>query len=363
MDKYDKKLIMDYINGEDIIGYDIDMLEDDRDFMMAVIDTCNDKEMYNMCGDKLKNDFNFIKYLITKFHDDVDYIVRIGNEYIMNAPSTKQVELKILLCNYLTDFDSLDLVKYKFELEVFYIQERIICQELIDENGYDNTLGFDIILSEFHDSDIIKEFFAKNMLIEIFSYSTSQFEERLHSMFRDKNRLLDMGINTFLINYISQKDGCLSGYVTVHINLIKELNEEINNMIAHWDKYEEKRIKEKIDTIIYEMDRFVNDNEYFWGKELELYKYILVNLGIKDTSGFKILDPEFNGSINDIKVLEPTKLDVDSYRKVTKFLERIRDLYLFDIEPDDYLEENGNKRKEPCKIIKLEPKQKNYSNE
>ena len=42
MKKYSRGLINKYINGEEIIDYNIEELEDDKDFMMQVISISND---------------------------------------------------------------------------------------------------------------------------------------------------------------------------------------------------------------------------------------------------------------------------------------------------------------------------------
>ena len=51
MEKYSKKMINDYILGNDIKDYSIEELEDDKEFMMLVIGTTNDEKFYNLCSD------------------------------------------------------------------------------------------------------------------------------------------------------------------------------------------------------------------------------------------------------------------------------------------------------------------------
>ena len=50
--KYNQKLIWEYINGEEIPN--IDKLEKDYQFLMQVIKTSKDKNMYNLCSDNLQ---------------------------------------------------------------------------------------------------------------------------------------------------------------------------------------------------------------------------------------------------------------------------------------------------------------------
>ena len=45
MEKYSNEMIKDYILGNEIKGYSIEELEDDKDFMMLVIGTTNDEKI------------------------------------------------------------------------------------------------------------------------------------------------------------------------------------------------------------------------------------------------------------------------------------------------------------------------------
>ena len=82
MKKYNRDLISKYINGEEIIDYNIEELEDDKDFMMQVISISNDYNFYNLCSEKVKLDYDFIKYLILKFKNNINFICDVANEYI-----------------------------------------------------------------------------------------------------------------------------------------------------------------------------------------------------------------------------------------------------------------------------------------
>ena len=125
MKKYSKEIVMDYINGEDILDYDISLLEDDIDFMMQVIEETNDKNMYYMCDDNLKKNLKFITYLINKFHDDIKFIVMISNDYMIDASEIEQIELKVILCDLLGNVDDDYIMSLRLSLAVFYIKNKI----------------------------------------------------------------------------------------------------------------------------------------------------------------------------------------------------------------------------------------------
>ena len=64
MNKYNSKVVFDYINGNEIIDYNIDELEDDYEFMMMVINYTNDKNMYNLCSDEVKTNYEFYNKML-----------------------------------------------------------------------------------------------------------------------------------------------------------------------------------------------------------------------------------------------------------------------------------------------------------
>ena len=85
---------------------------------------------------------------------------------------------------------------------------------------------------------------------------------------------------------------------------------------------------------------------------------MIIRLNLTSNIDLKYFDKEFNGSIEDIENLNISALDVDSYRKFEKFWLDMKNFYYFDIEPDDYLdnEDNMKKKKVPGKVLKLEIK-------
>lgn len=67
--EYSKKLVFDYVMGNDIVGYNIEDLEDNPIFMRQVIEYTKDFKMYFHCSEKVKNDYEFIKFMLLTFQD------------------------------------------------------------------------------------------------------------------------------------------------------------------------------------------------------------------------------------------------------------------------------------------------------
>ena len=111
---YNSKLIHDYINGNDIIDYDIEELENDYRFMMKVIDYTKNKNMYNLCSDEVKKNYTFVKFMIEKFKDDVNFIAKVADYYLdqTNDEDITYNELNIIMDSIVnTDIDS-ELLSY-----------------------------------------------------------------------------------------------------------------------------------------------------------------------------------------------------------------------------------------------------------
>ena len=72
-----KKLINNYLTGEDTSPYEISILENNLDFMKEVINTSKDYKIYNLCSEELKRNCDFIVFLINKFPHEYHFLKEI----------------------------------------------------------------------------------------------------------------------------------------------------------------------------------------------------------------------------------------------------------------------------------------------
>lgn len=86
--------ILDYINGEDIEN--IEELENNYKFMMEVIKLTRDKNMFNICSDEVKLNYEFIKFMVETFKKDVEFIDKIATEYIDTIGSEDVTSLELI---------------------------------------------------------------------------------------------------------------------------------------------------------------------------------------------------------------------------------------------------------------------------
>ena len=353
MIKYSKQTVINYINGDDIFEYDIDELEKDLNFMIDVIKYTNDKNIYNICDDSLKKNFFFVRFLIEKFHDDLDFIIKVAKEYFDNNlepedASTKN-EINILIDKYTRNNKDERLLEFKIKAILFYnlnrqVYNHLISLEPLQEDKDLLGFGFCITQSDYCGSDIIQYYFAENMLKEIFQADGFDLERMLHNRFTDKTVLLRYGINRFLIDYISKFDYFLSDYVCVHIEIIDELNKMVRKCIDRWEQYESLLEKEKILVILDEIEKFCYDNQTKFPIFLEVIKYVATEFNLKEL--FKKYDCTFSSYseiYDEIDEITLEKIGFDVYVKLLKFKDVISKIYYDGVYPDSYIEDAGIK--------------------
>ena len=174
--KYNTRLIWDYINGEEVKN--IDELESDYKFMLEVLRITNDKNMYNLCSEEMKNNYEFIKSVIEIFIKDKQFVIQIIDEYLQkhNPDEIDYQELIFLVCditdNINKDIDY-DLLKYNLKRTMIYMKERANIEWNLNQEDYKTQqelgMGFAYLLYELYpNSPIILRHFAKRYIDEIF---------------------------------------------------------------------------------------------------------------------------------------------------------------------------------------------------
>lgn len=217
---YGKRLIKDYIMGNNIYGYNISDLEDDYHFMMNVINYTNDKKMYNLCGDNVKKNPIFIKFLITKFKDDFDFALMVANEYIKSIDDNNDIgaiEISILMCKYFKNNESDDLIPFKIRLSSFCVEKRMLYEQFRKKK--DNVqMGFRLVLLEYKNSKIIRDFLADRFVYEIFA----GLNLSANSYYNISNEMILNTINkfdSFLFEYV-KNNLCFDDYIFKYVKKI-----------------------------------------------------------------------------------------------------------------------------------------------
>ena len=207
-----KNLVQKYINGEEIPESVLKDLEKDKKFMMEVIKASKDKNIYNLCAEVLKKDYEFIKYLILTFKDDVNFITMVANEYLNTNPKQEEViELSVIMD---------DIIGYTVD-NAFYqkkLQENINVKQQIYANKKKNKLNktslFKTNKDKYFNNKIITDYYAKVFLYEYFRKYYTYLQNILVCKYLEaKDNVNKEDLTNILLEFIKNIDDDLSNYL------------------------------------------------------------------------------------------------------------------------------------------------------
>lgn len=379
MKKIDISLVKKYVNGEDLGEFTIEQLENDKEFMMRVISYTNDIKMYFFCSDKVKQDYEFVKYLVLKFKDNSDFITSVADNYLDNTDTDwESKELSIIMEHVLPRKLS---EKYQVLNEISYFTKRLEI-EIVEAKDLKLEsmvgMGFWLIFDQYNGSDIILDYYANNMIGEIIRDNNINFEKMLHTQFKSADKIIEMGINSYIVKFIGYYDSMLSSYVSTHINIIKPIANRIKFIQDNWDKYsyvdESKRYNKMLDMVHEYMsmsNSSMTDNEvlYYVANELGITEKVKQYDGSKDIEEKFKEEYGFNFADNyDEEVMEDmVRFEIErniKERLVYLIVKKIIINQLFSDKPSDLYSLIGNEKlkqsngKTRCKIVKLNPSDK-----
>lgn len=283
--KYSKKEVSNYIYGNDTIA-DIEVLENDPEFMLEVMKMSNDKHFYNLCSFSVKSNYQFVSQVILKFREDSNFICKVANAFLENTAGKiekiDELELFIIMKDLLPE-ESEESIRYSTLIEAKFQRYRLTW-ELVKLNNPDTEvmgMGFLSIYDENHTSSIITNYFAKRMVRAIFEEFDINLEEYLHTHFQSFDEIKKIGIRTYLLNFIAYYDEMLSSYLSTNTNLLEEYLEQIAKIGQHWNLYNHNEEEKKYHYILDYIHKYMEQIEYQTSfSELEILCYIANELGI-----------------------------------------------------------------------------------
>lgn len=226
-------LIRTYISGEEALGYEIDELEDNYEFMIKVLEYTKDKNIFELCSDNVKNTYEVVVFMLENFSNDIDFILDIVSNYLDNErDKIKYLEILIRVCN-LYGYDNECCLKYKNQLEeeyrTFNINISYIKDSSTDDNRYLIENGFYFVLDIYKDNKIIADYFASRFMDDYFT--AVDLEMEIYKKFKTYACLEKYVINKYLINLLNNYDTNLANYVIANINLLDNIK---NNIEKNW---------------------------------------------------------------------------------------------------------------------------------
>ena len=254
---YSKKLIYDYIIGNDIDN--LEKLESDNSFLFEVLKASHDISYYSYLDKSFRRTYDVIKYMLLNFKDNLD-IYREDADYLLDRLDRNSLEYKEIIV-LMASIDKDAFNNYKIYRTGFYAEDRVEVgavqnsdKELEELIG----LGFEVVLSKYEDKPLILDYYATCFLYEMF-YEDKIFEEIIHGNIKDKEKLNKIGNNKFLLDYIGNLDYYLREYLKEHLYLLDNLSKDLDLVKNNWDNYI-KRINEQRVAIVYQVvDKFAEE--------------------------------------------------------------------------------------------------------
>lgn len=221
--------------------------------------------------DSLKNNYRIVKYLIEKYKTDYNFISLVATTYLNNnyPNNINYKELVIIVSDILkNDSNNDNYLYFKALKEAIYSNDTLTIKHYKNSNAalkanLNIGKGFFIILSNYSNSSVIMNFYAKRFIDEIF-YKDSYYslEELVHKRFKSADELKKCGINNFLIKYICSHDIYLGNYVSSNLYLLDEIKNHFKYILENFDNYINVLNSKRIDIFYLKARNYFEKNSY-----------------------------------------------------------------------------------------------------
>ena len=225
--------------------------------MLNVLRLSRDPNMYSLCSDNVKNNYDFVFGVIDYFSDvDFDFVKKVAGNYLDSLKLCKREveETEEEFLNRIRHMEIDILVSSKKEEVNRFTVSRVLMaskEEALMERmrkGFEKTgemddfgLGFLLIIDRYASSKIITDFFADRLLRKIFyNNENDNFEELIHRNCIDPNHVMENGVNNFLLDIVGKKDTYLLAYLQNDTSLLNGIKNELGFVFDNWDKYMDK---------------------------------------------------------------------------------------------------------------------------
>lgn len=254
---YSKRLIYDYIIGNDIVN--IEQLESDNVFLFEVLKESKDISYYKYLDDDYRRSYQVIKYMLLNFKDKLD-IYKKDLDYLLKVLDKESVEYKeIVILVSLIDKDIFN--NYKIRREGIYALDKIEIGAIKNSDDALNKeigFGFEVILSKYEGNLIILDYYAKSFLYEIF-YQDKNFEKLIHKNTKNKDKINRVGNIRYLLDYIGNLDFYLKEYLQSHLYLLDNLSKDLDLVKTNWENYMNRLNDRKVAIVYQEVNRFAEE--------------------------------------------------------------------------------------------------------
>lgn len=236
------KLLNDYVDCKRMSKKKITNLENDKDYMMLVMAKTNDPKMYRFCSDEVKSNYEFVRFYVKKFSNNIKAINEAAKFYLERSDDyLSNLELNILMSELTEDYTFYQLHYMMSAMAIYDIID--ICHSTISSSLESEVLkrrfgmGFQNIIDNFSSSDIVMDYLAKRLVNDICVKHTKEIERELHTRYTNKAKIEDLGLNGLMIEFVSRYDNALAIYLQTRTYLLEPLRGTIQDALINWQIY------------------------------------------------------------------------------------------------------------------------------
>ncbi|MBO6195144.1 MAG: hypothetical protein J6O56_02215 [Bacilli bacterium] len=242
----ENQLLEDYINGT----LDLELctkLESSSKFMKLVFMKTRDTNYYKFCSKSLKNDYDFLMFLIKLFNSENNFIYEIITHYLFYDVNHDDKYINVLtlaekMFRYNVDKDNyVYYMRCRSRIADFmqtYENHANYIMNSYNRNSKDkNTIGFLVAMNEYKEEPQILEFLASNYVYGIFT--KYNLEEYIHYMFNTKEEVLLCDQKELILSFINKIDYYLAEFVKNKEELLYSAMSKLNHAIYNYDSYED----------------------------------------------------------------------------------------------------------------------------
>ncbi len=303
---YNTKLILDYINGDELDGYDVDELENDPEFMIQAIMASGDKKLYNLCSSKVKSDLKFVSMLILRFKTDVDFIDSVADEFLkLVHDDYERTNVIVQMCNALENAHHEEqYAKYRILFMAKFMTEMLgnVAYREVHPEDREFGLGFSIFYDQYNGDEEVIKYYARQSIDYLLDEEVN-LKDVLHSMYDSPSEITKGGTVTFMVDFLRRYDEDLSDYAAVHPDVLKTFQERLKKVMTGWDNYtnrEEEYNYEMMFTRVHdyyqsvEMQTTISEEAYIYyvGRELGISSKIAFYQGMSREEYEQFFDDE-----------------------------------------------------------------------
>ena len=327
MEVLDLKMVCDYILSKRISKKKISYLEDDVEYMMLTMIKSNDPRMYRFCSDKVKLDYNFVKFYVNRFRDNYAYADTAARYYLEHSNNPfNDLELNIIMMdiayeNDVNDFHyGLSALSRYFIIDSYHtsVANRINIENEVMKQVY--GIGFADVLEKFSSSEIIINYLAKQKISELVLrhykelevdfhkcfdnqdyfkdtcgshlYLKESIQEQLYNPFCNRDEIDGYKPYKIMIDFISKYDETLAQFTQSRLDLLDSLDNILRKLYKNWQWYDSQLENVQYNAIIelYEENHDRFEYQQMFGK-YDVLQFAGRQLGI-DNIFNEYIDPE-----------------------------------------------------------------------